>query len=122
LTSISLIRPKRASKTETNSVSSREIIPVRGHHAPSILFPSRDARVSRTGLAWRRGPAALIAHVDGSVPEAVVHLCLCSPESAITSIAEFCWEAMTPIGAPARFMRQPFAVRSINPRNGPTEK
>ena len=50
LTLMSMTWPKRTSKTETNSVSSCEISPVRGHHAPSILFPSRDARVSRTRL------------------------------------------------------------------------
>ncbi len=122
LTSMSPIRPNRASNTDTNSVSSGAIIPVRGHHAPSILFPSLDAKVSRTGPAGRLGPAVLIVRVAASVVAAVVHPCRCSTRSSIKPIDEFSWDATPPIGASARFMRQPFAIRSTDPRNGPTAK
>ena len=106
LTLISVTGPKRTSKIETNSGSSREISPVRGHHAPSISFPSRDARVSRTGLSGRRAPAT----------EVVVPWHRCSNEPTITSIIGFCWDATaTPIGS-ARLMKQPFTVRKRSAR------
>ena len=60
LTPTSVISPKRVPRTAMSSGSSRAIRAVRGHHAPSISCPSRDARVTRTGLPGWRSPAALI--------------------------------------------------------------
>jgi len=93
LTLISTIGPRRATRTETNCGSSREIRPVRGHHAPSISCPSREASVSRTGLAGR-APAGLEGFAC----------------STLTS-------------GPARFIGQPFAFRDDLPaRVAPTKQ
>jgi len=96
LTLISRIWPNRTSKTETNSGSSREISPVRGHHAPSISFPSRDARVSRTGLARRRVTAALIMRGIGFAAEVVIASHRRSNESTMTSVIGICWDTTAP--------------------------
>ena len=86
LTLMSKIWPNRTSKTEINSGSSREISPVRGHHAPSISLPSSDASVSRTGLARRRVSAALIVRGIGVAAEVLIASRRCSNESTI----DFC--------------------------------
>ena len=85
LTLMSTIGPKRATKTETNCGSSREIRGVRGHQAPSISCPSREARVTRTGLAGRA-----VAGTEGVVGSALTR-------------------------GPARFIAQPFAFRDDLP-------
>jgi hypothetical protein len=91
LTLMSKIWPSRTSKTEINSGSSREISPVRGHHAPSISLPSRDARVSRIGLARRRFSAALIVRGIGVAAEVVVASHRSASASTMTSAIGFCW-------------------------------
>lgn len=75
LSPTSMISPKRVPRTERSSGSSRAICAVRGHHAPSMSRPSRDARVSRTGLTGRRCAAALIITAP-SWPERTLR---CSP-------------------------------------------
>jgi hypothetical protein len=117
LTLMSMIEPRRTSKTETNSGSSREICPVRGHHAPSISSPSREARVSRSGLARRRVAAGLIMRGVGSAAEVVVPSQRCSNESTMTSVIGFCWGATVPSNGSTRFIGQPFAVRSDRPES-----
>jgi hypothetical protein len=117
LTLMSMIRPRRTSKTETNSGNSREICPVRGHHAPSISSPSREASVSRTGLAGRRVTTGLIMPGVGSAAEVAVPAQRCSNKSTMTSVIGFCWGATVPSSGSARFMGQPFAVRSDRPES-----
>jgi hypothetical protein len=77
LRSMSTTWPKRESRTDINSASSREISSVRGHQAPSILSPSRDARVSRSGLAARPGrtdhACRWVHHRSGRPPGRLPH-------------------------------------------------
>jgi len=97
---MSMTRPKRRSKTDTKSGSSREISPLRGHHAPSISLPSPEARVSRAGLASRVAGVLVMREV-GSAVEAMV---LSNPkESPMMSVIEFCCGATTPSKGSPRF-------------------